>query len=163
MAQWRIGQERLNVGSRVRCSATPWLRTKPHGPRTMMVIGSIESIMPPFGRTLRAGLQKRDRYHRPAHRLGAGEVGRNSPLRLPPDSAEAQAAQRHAEVLRRQLLKREALRRAAYWLDGRVGREVFGRGVPKSDLKDEFYRPYALERSIRLQPIRKPQADVHVP
>jgi segregation and condensation protein A len=54
-----------------------------------------------------------------------------SRLLLPPEAAEAKAAQADAEALRRQLLEAEALRRAGAWLDGRVqlGREVFARGV----------------------------------
>jgi segregation and condensation protein A len=54
-----------------------------------------------------------------------------SRLLLPPEAAEAKAAQADAAALRRQLLEAEAMRRAGAWLDGRVqlGREVFARGV----------------------------------
>lgn len=58
-----------------------------------------------------------------------------SRLLLPPESAEAQAAQRDAEAMRRQVLEREAIRRATAWLDGRVqlGRDVFGRGAAHAE------------------------------
>jgi segregation and condensation protein A len=58
-----------------------------------------------------------------------------SRLLLPPEAAEAQAAQRDAEALRRLLLERAVLRGAAGWLEGRIqlGREVFGRGVTQAE------------------------------
>lgn len=58
-----------------------------------------------------------------------------SHLLLPPEAEDARAARHEAEALRGHLVERARLRAAVAWLDARpqLGRDVFARGMPRSD------------------------------